>query len=36
MLGIWRNLWSDSEDLAAHANSFIRNQIKSVASIEMH
>jgi D-psicose/D-tagatose/L-ribulose 3-epimerase len=36
MLGIWRNLWSDSEDLAGHANSFIRNQIRSVASIEMH
>jgi D-psicose/D-tagatose/L-ribulose 3-epimerase len=36
MLGIWRNLWSDSEDLAAHANSFIRNQVTSVASIGMH
>ena len=36
MLGIWRNLWSDSEDLAAHANAFIRNELTSVASIEMH
>jgi len=36
MLAIWRNLWSDSEDLGAHANTFIRNQIRSVASIEMH
>jgi len=36
MLAIWRNLWSDSEDLGAHANSFIRNQIRSVASIEIH
>ncbi|MGI9086031.1 MAG: sugar phosphate isomerase/epimerase family protein [Aeromicrobium sp.] len=36
MLGIWRNLWSDSEDLAAHANAFIRNELTSVASIGMH
>ena len=36
MLAIWRNLWSDSEDLGAHANTFIRNQIRSVASIEVH
>jgi D-psicose/D-tagatose/L-ribulose 3-epimerase len=36
MLGIWRNLWDDSDDLAAHANSFIRNEIRSVASIQMH
>ena len=36
MLAIWRNLWSDSEDLAAHANAFIRNQLRSVDSIQMH
>ena len=36
MLGIWRNLWQDGDDLAAHANSFIRNQIRSVATIGMH
>jgi D-psicose/D-tagatose/L-ribulose 3-epimerase len=35
-LGIWRNLWADGEDLAAHANSFIRNQLATVASIRMH
>ena len=33
MLGIWRNLWSNSEDLSAHANAFIRGQLKAVASI---
>lgn len=36
MLGIWRNLWSDSEDLAAHANAFIRNELTSIGSIGMH
>ena len=36
MLGIWRNLWQDGDDLASHANSFIRNQIRSVATIGMH
>lgn len=36
MLGIWRNPWDDSEELAAHASSFIRNQLTAVASIEMH
>ncbi len=36
MLGIWRNLWSDSQDLGAHANAFIRGQLKGVASIGMH
>jgi D-psicose/D-tagatose/L-ribulose 3-epimerase len=36
MLGIWRNLWTDSDDLAAHANSFIRNELSSVASIALH
>jgi D-psicose/D-tagatose/L-ribulose 3-epimerase len=35
-LAIWRNLWSDGDDLARHACSFIRNQLASVASIEQH
>jgi D-psicose/D-tagatose/L-ribulose 3-epimerase len=35
MLGIWRNLWSDSEDLGSHANAFIRGQLTAVASIGM-
>jgi D-psicose/D-tagatose/L-ribulose 3-epimerase len=36
MLGVWRNLWQDGEDLGQHANSFIRNQLRSVESIAMH
>ncbi|MCU1571552.1 MAG: epimerase [Naasia sp.] len=36
MLGIWRNLWDDSDDLAAHANRFIRDQLRAVESIGMH
>jgi D-psicose/D-tagatose/L-ribulose 3-epimerase len=36
MLGIWRNLWDDSDDLAAHANSFIRGKIRAVETISMH
>jgi D-psicose/D-tagatose/L-ribulose 3-epimerase len=36
MLGIWRNLWADGEDLGRHANSYIRNQLAAVASIELH
>jgi len=35
-LGIWRNLWSDGDDLAAHANRFIRDQIAAVKTIELH
>lgn len=35
-LGIWRNLWDDSADLAAHANRFIRDQIRAVETIAMH
>ncbi len=27
MLGVWRNLWSDSEDLARHAKSFMEAQL---------
>lgn len=32
-LGIWRNLWSDSHDLAAHANEFIRGGLRAAESI---
>jgi len=35
-LGIWRNLWSDGDDLAAHANRFIRDQLTAVRTIELH
>lgn len=35
-LGIWRNLWDDSDDLAAHANTFIRGQLRAVESIALH
>lgn len=27
MLGIWRNMWTDGDDLAAHANRFIRDHL---------
>lgn len=36
MLGIWRNLWDDSDDLAAHANRFIRDQLRAVETIALH
>ncbi len=35
-LAIWRNLWDDSDDLAAHANRFIRDGIRAVETIAMH
>ncbi|WP_029136787.1 sugar phosphate isomerase/epimerase family protein [Nakamurella lactea] len=35
-LGIWRNLWTDSDDLGAHANRFIRDHIAAVRTIELH
>ena len=35
-LAIWRNLWNDGDDLAAHANRFIRDHIAAVRTIEMH
>ena len=35
-LGIWRNLWNDGDDLAAHANRFIRDQLAAVQTIEFH
>ncbi|MCU1617137.1 MAG: epimerase [Frankiales bacterium] len=36
MLGIWRNLWSDSDELGAHANAFIRDKFTAIASIGHH
>jgi D-psicose/D-tagatose/L-ribulose 3-epimerase len=27
MLGVWRNLWSDSHDLAGHAKAFMEAQL---------
>ncbi|MFV0407438.1 MAG: sugar phosphate isomerase/epimerase family protein [Propioniciclava sp.] len=35
-LGIWRNLWEDSEDLANHANRYIRDAIRAVQTISLH
>ncbi|MEJ1087870.1 sugar phosphate isomerase/epimerase family protein [Microbacterium sp. Mu-80] len=35
-LGIWRNLWQDSDDLAAHANRFIRDGLHAVRTIDSH
>jgi D-psicose/D-tagatose/L-ribulose 3-epimerase len=31
-LCIWRDLWTDSEDLATHANQFIQSQLHAVAA----
>lgn len=36
MLGVWRDLWRDGDDLGEHANAFIRNQLRAVESIGMH
>lgn len=36
MLGIWRNLWDDSEDLGAHANAFIRGHLRAAQTIALH
>lgn len=35
MLAIWRNLWDDASDLGLHANSYIRNQIRAVETINL-
>ena len=35
-LGIWRNLWNDPADLAAHANRFIRDGLAAVDTIRLH
>lgn len=36
MLGIWRNLWTDNDELGAHANAFIRDKLVAVDSIRLH
>lgn len=36
MLGIWRNLWQDSDELASNANDFIRGHLTAVKSIDLH
>lgn len=35
-LGVWRNLWDDGDDLAAHANRFIRDRLRTVETIALH
>jgi D-psicose/D-tagatose/L-ribulose 3-epimerase len=35
-LAVWRNLWDDSDDLGAHAYTFIRNKIRAVETISLH
>ncbi|WP_226345457.1 sugar phosphate isomerase/epimerase family protein [Agilicoccus flavus] len=35
-LAIWRNLWKDGDDLAAHANAYIRGALRSNETLEMH
>lgn len=35
-LAIWRNLWNDGADLAAHANRFIRDKVHAVSTIDLH
>ncbi len=36
MLGIWRNLWQDNDELAGNANDFIRGHLTAVQSIGLH
>jgi D-psicose/D-tagatose/L-ribulose 3-epimerase len=36
MLGIWRNLWQDNDELASNANDFIRGHLTAVRSIDLH
>lgn len=36
MLGIWRNLWTDNDELGAHANAFIRDKLVAIDSIRLH
>jgi D-psicose/D-tagatose/L-ribulose 3-epimerase len=35
-LGIWRDLWQDSDDLGAHANAYIRGALRAVETIALH
>lgn len=36
MLGIWRNLWTDGDELGAHANAFIRDKLVAIDSLRLH
>lgn len=36
MLGIWRNLWQDNDELGRNANDFIRGHLTAVKSIDLH
>jgi D-psicose/D-tagatose/L-ribulose 3-epimerase len=36
MLGIWRNLWDDSADLALHAYNFMQGKLRASETISMH
>lgn len=36
MLGIWRNLWTDNDELGAHANRFIRDKLVAIESMKLH
>lgn len=36
VLAIWRNLWDDSADLGAQANSFIRAHLRAAETIALH
>ncbi|MGX5770350.1 sugar phosphate isomerase/epimerase family protein [Microbacterium trichothecenolyticum] len=36
MLGIWRTLWTDNDDLGAHASAYIRDKIKAIDTIRLH
>lgn len=36
MLGIWRNLWTNGDELGAHANAFIRNKLVAIDSLRLH
>ncbi|MHA7178137.1 sugar phosphate isomerase/epimerase family protein [Arthrobacter sp. Sr24] len=36
MLGIWRNLWADNEELGSHANAYIRDKLTAIKTIELH
>jgi D-psicose/D-tagatose/L-ribulose 3-epimerase len=35
-LAAWRNLWDDSDDLGAHACTFIRKKIRAKETIRLH
>ncbi|MFJ4175482.1 sugar phosphate isomerase/epimerase family protein [Microbacterium sp. NPDC089696] len=36
MLGIWRNLWTDNDELGAHAHAYIRDKLTAIESIRLH